>query len=100
MQVITKKEFLDNKEGHIKKIKAGSIFIYPTDTLYGIGCDAGNESIVKKIREVKQTDQPFSVIAPSKDWIKQNLEYLPGFDQWLDLGGRIDGRCPSRLAIG
>ncbi len=74
---------------NIKEIQdslAESTFIYPTDTIYGIGCDASNEKLVQKIREIKhRSDKPFSVIAPSKSWILENcyvnekqLEKLPG----------------------
>jgi len=71
----------------IKQINKGKIFIYPTDTIYGIGCDATNIKSVNKIKEIKQrdADRPLSLIAPSIDWIKQNLivdcdldKYLPG----------------------
>ncbi len=59
----------------IKAIKSGAILIYPTDTVYGIGCNAKLAKSVKKIREIKQQfDRPFSVIAPSIDWIAKNLE--------------------------
>src|SRR5271157_1357136 len=69
-----------------KEILAGKIFIYPTDTIYGIGCDAYNKKSVEKIREIKKRDQkPFSIIAPSIEWIKENCivnidlkKYLPG----------------------
>jgi L-threonylcarbamoyladenylate synthase len=68
------------------EILKGKIFIYPTDTIYGIGCNALNQASVKKIRNIKQRDQkPFSIIAPSFDWIEQNCivdinlkKYLPG----------------------
>ena len=51
----------------------GKIFIYPTDTIYGIGCDATNSKLVQKIRKLKRRDEkPFSVIAPSKKWIYEN----------------------------
>lgn len=67
-------------------ILIGKIFIYPTDTIYGIGCDATNIKSVEKIRGIKKRDlKPFSVIAPSFDWIKDNFivdfdvkKYLPG----------------------
>jgi L-threonylcarbamoyladenylate synthase len=37
------------------------------------------------IHEIKHSSgQPFSVIAPSKDWIKENLEYKEEFSEWLD----------------
>ena len=71
-----------------KEILAGKVFIYPTDTVYGIGCDATNKNSVEKIREIKRRDaKPFSVIAPSVEWIKENCiipesieigKYLPG----------------------
>lgn len=78
---------MQDKEKIIKSIKKGKIFIYPTDTIYGLGCDALNQAAVEKIKEIKQRDKdkPLSVIAPSIDWIKENLivdcnlnKYLPG----------------------
>jgi len=69
-----------------QKILEGKIFIYPTDTIYGIGCDATNKKAVQKIRNIKKRDnKPFSVIAPSFEWIRKNCivdieleKYLPG----------------------
>jgi len=50
------------------------IFIYPTDTIYGIGCDANNSKLISKIRQIKQRDEkPFSIIAPSKSWIYKHF---------------------------
>jgi tRNA threonylcarbamoyl adenosine modification protein (Sua5/YciO/YrdC/YwlC family) len=85
MQKITRQKFLQNKRHYFEKIKDGAIFVYPTDTIYGIGCDATNALAVKKIREIKQSfEQPFSVISPSKEWIRKNLEYDKDFKDWLD----------------
>jgi L-threonylcarbamoyladenylate synthase len=58
----------------ISAMKEGSIIVYPTDTIYGIGCDAANAVSVEKLRQAKgrDRDRPFSVIAPGKDWIWKN----------------------------
>jgi L-threonylcarbamoyladenylate synthase len=85
MDIVTKDEFLQRKSEFIPKIEAGTIFIHPTDTIYGIGCDATNSSAVKKVREAKQrVDNPFSVIAPSKKWIYDNCEYSEEAISWIE----------------
>lgn len=65
-------------------IKEGKVFIYPTDTIYGLGCDATNDEAIERIRKIKGRDTPFSIIAPGKKWIKEHcecgreLDKLPG----------------------
>jgi L-threonylcarbamoyladenylate synthase len=46
----------------LKVLQAGGIILYPTDTIWGIGCDAGNEEAVKKIYALKQRDEAKSMI--------------------------------------
>jgi len=36
----------------INKIKKSKIFIYPTDTIYGLGCNALNKQEIKKIKKI------------------------------------------------
>ena len=48
-----------NKEGIEKAsqiINQGGIVIFPTDTVYGIGCNPYNKESVKKIYEIKSRD--------------------------------------------
>ncbi len=40
----------------VEVVKRGQVFIYPTDTLYGIGCDATNANAVDKIYALKGRD--------------------------------------------
>jgi L-threonylcarbamoyladenylate synthase len=84
MIILSRSAFLQDRKKSIE-LMDGSVFIYPTDTLYGIGCDATKPELVSRVRQAKKSkDQPFSVIAPSKAWMKKNLEYRKEFDKWLD----------------
>jgi L-threonylcarbamoyladenylate synthase len=53
-----------NTEVHnaYEAIKNGGIILYPTDTVWGIGCDATNPEAVKKIYELKQREETKSMI--------------------------------------
>ena len=49
-----------NEEGIEKTsqiIKEGGIVVFPTDTVYGIGCNPYNENSVKKIYEIKSREK-------------------------------------------
>src|ERR1700712_2765840 len=46
----------------LKVIQDGGIILYPTDTIWGIGCDATNTEAVKKIYALKQRDEAKSMI--------------------------------------
>lgn len=43
-------------------IQQGGIILYPTDTVWGIGCDATNAEAVAKIYKLKQRDDSKSMI--------------------------------------
>ena len=53
-----------NAEVHnaFEVIKNGGIILYPTDTVWGIGCDATNPEAVKKIYALKQREESKSMI--------------------------------------
>lgn len=40
----------------LEVLRAGGVILYPTDTIWGIGCDATNSSAVKRIYEIKQRE--------------------------------------------
>lgn len=54
-----------NKEVYnaFEVIKSGGIILYPTDTVWGIGCDATNSEAIKKIFELKKRAESKSMIA-------------------------------------
>lgn len=53
-----------NTEVHnaFEVIKNGGIILYPTDTVWGIGCDATNEEAIKKVYALKQREETKSMI--------------------------------------
>ncbi len=84
MRVLTKSQFLRDKETWLNKIKIGAIVMHPTDTVYGLGCDATNKAAVALLRSAKQQDErPFSVIAPSKQWVEENCAIPEFAREWL-----------------
>ncbi|MFH1649624.1 MAG: L-threonylcarbamoyladenylate synthase [Candidatus Woesearchaeota archaeon] len=81
MQVFSKKDF---EPGDAKTTFADSFFVYPTDTVYGLGCDATDEVMVKELRNIKRRhSNPFSVIVPSKKWIYDNCIVDQQAEEWL-----------------
>ena len=56
----------DIKEA-VEVLKAGGIILYPTDTVWGIGCDATSESAVAKVFELKKRSDSKSLITLVSD---------------------------------
>ena len=54
------------REEDIKKavetMRKGGVILYPTDTVWGIGCDATNAEAVKRVYEIKQRDDSKALI--------------------------------------
>lgn len=46
----------------LKIVQEGGIILYPTDTIWGIGCDATNTEAVKKIYRLKKRDESKNMI--------------------------------------
>ena len=55
-------DFTNDLENCLKVLHAGGIILYPTDTVWGIGCDATNTAAVKKIFELKNREESKSMI--------------------------------------
>lgn len=46
----------------IETLEAGGLILYPTDTVWGIGCDATNEQAVQKVYDLKQREDSKALI--------------------------------------
>lgn len=52
-------------------LQSGGIIGYPTETVYGLGCDPFCESAVQRVFELKQRkpEQAFILLIPNQKWI-------------------------------
>lgn len=57
----------------VEILKRGGVIAYPTDTLYGIGCDIMNKKAIERIYQIKQwpKNKPFSFICSDLKNISQ-----------------------------
>jgi len=72
MKVISTKEAIDF-------LKNGKTIIFPTETSYGLGCDATNQEAVDKIFKIKgrRGDKPLLVVVPTVEMTRECLEWTP-----------------------
>jgi L-threonylcarbamoyladenylate synthase len=52
----------DDIKKALEVLKNGGIILYPTDTIWGIGCDATNEKAVEKIYKIKKRKDSKSML--------------------------------------
>ncbi len=63
--------FNDDIEAAVAVLRSGGLILYPTDTVWGIGCDATNEKAVEKIYALKKRNEEKSMIILVAD--EQNI---------------------------
>jgi len=64
----------------IEQLKTGKVILYPSDTIWAIGCDATNEKACKRIVEIKKrsTNKSFIVLV---DGFQMLEKYIPEFHE-------------------
>jgi L-threonylcarbamoyladenylate synthase len=60
-------------------LRTGGIILYPTDTVWGIGCDASNPIAVKKVYKIKERDESKSliVLAANEVMLERTVVEIP-----------------------
>lgn len=63
----------------IETLNQGGVILYPTDTIWGLGCDATNPEAVEKIYRIKQREDSKSlvVLASDPDMIARYVKEIP-----------------------
>ena len=72
----------------VEILKNGGLVVYPTDTIYGLGCDLHNKKALKKLYRIKGMDEktPLSFISP-------DLSEVSRYAGVSDKAYRIMNRC-------
>jgi tRNA threonylcarbamoyl adenosine modification protein (Sua5/YciO/YrdC/YwlC family) len=57
----------------VDALRKGAVMLYPTDTVYAIGCDLNSKSAIQRVRQIKQmsNDKPLTFLCPSLSNIAQ-----------------------------
>ena len=60
-------------------LKRGGLILYPTDTVWGIGCDSTNEEAIEKVYQLKQRQESKALICLVSDFkmLNQFVEDVP-----------------------
>ncbi|TDX00914.1 L-threonylcarbamoyladenylate synthase [Dinghuibacter silviterrae] len=72
-------DFLEDVDQCLAVLNAGGLIVYPTDTIWGIGCDATNAAAVARIYALKQRAESKSMIVLVGE-VKDVLKYTAGVD--------------------
>lgn len=68
-----------NIDKALEVLRSGGLILYPTDTVWGIGCDATNEEAVRKVFELKrrQDSKSLVLLASSLDMVQLYVDEIP-----------------------
>lgn len=74
------KDYKNDIEEACRVMNNGGVILYPTDTIWGIGCDATNEEAVKKVYNIKQREdsKALLVLVDSPAKVNSHVENMPG----------------------
>ena len=72
-------DFEKDIDNCLRVLQNGGVILYPTDTIWGLGCDASNEEAVQKIYNIKQRPGEKSLIVLLADE-RDVLKYVASLD--------------------
>ena len=59
---MSQKQRAEDIKTAVQTLRKGGLILYPTDTIWGIGCDASNEDAVRRIFQLKQREDSKAMI--------------------------------------
>ena len=94
---MTKEEDIKNA---VETMRKGGVILYPTDTVWGIGCDATYSEAVKRVYEIKQRDDSKALIClvDSDARMQRYFRTVPDV-AWQLIDSLKDGGKPTTLIL-
>ncbi|MFZ0489216.1 MAG: L-threonylcarbamoyladenylate synthase [Salegentibacter sp.] len=74
-----KEDFKEEIHNCIATLKRGGLILYPTDTVWGIGCDSTNPDAIEKVFQLKKRNETKSLICLVSDFkmLNEYVEEVP-----------------------
>ena len=84
----------------IEVMRRGGVILYPTDTVWGIGCDATNAEAVKRVYDIKQRDDSKALIClvDSDSRLQRYVRNVPDV-AWQLIDSLKEGDRPTTLIL-
>ena len=84
----------------IEVMRRGGVILYPTDTVWGIGCDATNAEAVKRVYDIKQRDDSKALIClvDSDSRLQRYVRNVPDV-AWQLIDSLQEGDRPTTLIL-
>lgn len=76
---MTQKEIAEDIRQAVQTLRQGGLILYPTDTIWGIGCDASNAEAVRRVYELKQRQDSKALIClvDNPDRVQRYFRQVP-----------------------
>lgn len=95
-------EIVEIIEQTVEMLQRGGTILYPTDTIWGIGCDARNHDAVERIYAIKERDRSKSMLVLVADGMlpteadSRPTTYIMPREKWEPmLGGNVADNLPA-----
>ena len=84
----------------VETMRKGGVILYPTDTVWGIGCDATNAEAVKRVYQIKQRDDSKALIClvDSDARLQRYIRQVPEV-AWQLIDSLSEGGKPTTLIL-
>ena len=87
--------FQNDIEKSLEILDRGGVILYPTDTVWGIGCDATNKTAVERIFSIKQRNEAQAMLT-----LVDGLDMLSGYVEKIpDVAVRLMNEATRPLSI-